>query len=133
MRLLVDLNILLDVLLDRAGRETSAEIIRRCSGPDEGWIAWHTLATLAYFVAREDKKKVSAVVGGLLDWARISETGQAHAKLALQWDFKDFEDALQAAAATACKADFIITRNLKDFTKSPIPALSPEKYLGRHR
>jgi hypothetical protein len=43
-----------------------------------------------------------------------------------------FEDALQVSAAQACGADYIITRNGRDFVKSPLPALSPEEFLGRH-
>lgn len=38
---------------------------------------------------------------------------------ALKLPMEDFEDALQAAAAQACGADYIITRNGRDFTKAP--------------
>ncbi len=41
----------------------------------------------------------------------------------------DFEDALQVAAARACGASFIATRNTSDYRRSPIPALSPEAVL----
>jgi hypothetical protein len=39
---------------------------------------------------------------------------------------------LQVAAAMACGAQFIVTRNERDFRKSPVPALSPEVFLRRH-
>jgi len=42
---------------------------------------------------------------------------------------QDFEDALQAAAAVACNADVIVTRNLADFRKSPVQAVSPKDFL----
>lgn len=42
---------------------------------------------------------------------------------------RDFEDALQVAAAMACGAQFIVTRNERDFKASPVPALSPEAFL----
>jgi len=38
---------------------------------------------------------------------------------------------MQVAAATACAADFIATRNIRDFRKSPIPALTPTQALAR--
>ena len=41
----------------------------------------------------------------------------------------DFEVALQAAAAVACGADLIATRNLRDFARSPVPARSPTAIL----
>jgi hypothetical protein len=43
----------------------------------------------------------------------------------------DFEDALQAAAARACGASFIITRNERDFLSSPVTALSPEIFFAQ--
>ena len=41
----------------------------------------------------------------------------------------DFEDALQVAAARACGARYIVTRNVRDFAGSPIPAISPREAL----
>ena len=42
----------------------------------------------------------------------------------------DFEDALQVAAARACGASCIVTRNVKDFAESPIPARTPAEVLS---
>jgi hypothetical protein len=33
--------------------------------------------------------------------------------------------------AVSIYADYIITRNTKDFTASPIPAITPEDFLAR--
>jgi hypothetical protein len=43
----------------------------------------------------------------------------------------DFEDALQAGAAMSWEAAFIVTRNERDFKRSPVPAISPSAYLKR--
>ena len=72
------------------------------------------------------------VVTGLLTWTRVATTGHNDAVQALQLPMADFEDALQVSAAQACGADYIITRNGRDFVKSPLPALSPEEFLARH-
>lgn len=42
----------------------------------------------------------------------------------------DFEDAMQVAAARACGSQYIITRNARDFTHSPIPAIGPQHALN---
>ena len=42
---------------------------------------------------------------------------------------KDFEDALQVAAAEACGADVIATRNVRDYAKSPVRAATPKALL----
>ncbi len=44
----------------------------------------------------------------------------------------DFDDALQVAAAMACGASVIVTRNERDFKSSPVPALNPETFMRKH-
>jgi len=42
----------------------------------------------------------------------------------------DLEDAMPVAAARACEARHIVTRNIRDYARSPIPAVSPEEVLS---
>lgn len=65
----------------------------------------------------------------MLVWAKVATTGHSDAMHALELPMADFEDALQVAAAQACEAKYIITRNVRDFGKSPIVAVTPEKFL----
>ena len=46
-------------------------------------------------------------------------------------DFADFEDGVQHACALRCKADCIVTRNVKDFAPGSIPAISPQDFLEK--
>lgn len=48
---------------------------------------------------------------------------------AAQSDMADYEDALIAYAALRSNVDFIVTRNKKDFAKSPVPALTPAEFI----
>ncbi len=41
----------------------------------------------------------------------------------------DFEDAMQVATARACGARTIVTRNVRDYERSPIPGVSPQEAL----
>ena len=51
---------------------------------------------------------------------------------ALNFEFKDFEDALQnCAALNQGEISVILTRNLKDYKKSELAILSPEMYLKK--
>jgi len=43
--------------------------------------------------------------------------------------FTNYEDAVIAIAAKKAKCAYIITRNARDFTKSPVPALAPGEFL----
>ena len=45
-------------------------------------------------------------------------------------NFSDFEDCLQMQCALSLRADYIVTRNVKDFAASEIPAVTPEEFLN---
>jgi predicted nucleic-acid-binding protein len=131
MRLLLDINIILDVVFDRPGAQTSSALIATCGLPNQAWLAWHSVATLSYLIEREkDATTARTVITDLLTWAQVATTGHADAVRALQLPMADFEDALQVAAAQACGASYIITRNVRDFDKSPVAAVTPEKFLA---
>jgi predicted nucleic acid-binding protein len=133
MLLLLDINIILDVVFNRPGEPASSALIASCGTQNQAWVAWHSVATLAYLIERERSPAVAReVVTGLLTWARVATTGHNDALQALQLPMADFEDALQVAAAQACGAAYIITRNGRDFVNSPLPVLSPEEFFGRY-
>jgi hypothetical protein len=133
MLLLLDINIILDVVFQRPGEPASSALIGACNEQHQAWVAWHSVATLAYLIERERNPAVAReLVTGLLSWARVATTGHQDAVQALRLPMSDFEDALQVSAAQACGADYIITRNGRDFVQSPLPALSPEEFLARH-
>ena len=64
-------------------------------------------------------------IADLLEFVEVVRTGTADVRYALDLPMSDFEDALQAAAARACGARAIVTRNVRDFARSPIPAITP--------
>ncbi len=133
MLLLLDINIILDVVFQRPGEPASSALIGSCNEQHQAWVAWHSVATLAYLIERQRNPAVAReLVTGLLSWARVATTGHQDALQALRLPMSDFEDALQVSAAQACGADYIITRNGRDFVQSPLPALSPEEFLARH-
>ncbi len=71
-------------------------------------------------------------IRSLLAWADVAQTGRADALAALDLPIGDFEDALQVAAAMACGAQVIVTRNERDFKASPVAALNPEAFLRKY-
>ncbi len=133
MRLLIDINVLLDVAQQRPGAPESARLLSLCGRQHEGWLAWHSIATLAYLIERQTSSVSGrALIRGILVWADVAKTGRPDVLAALELPMRDFEDALQVAAAMACGAQFIITRNVRDFKASPVPALSPEAFFRRY-
>ena len=133
MRLLLDINILLDVAFQRPGEPATAQVIARCGHEHEAWLAWHTLVTVAYLVERQQSAaQAREFLRSLLAWADVAATQRSDALQALDWAMPDVEDALQAAAAVACGAQVILTRNVRDFKGSPVVAMTPEDFLANH-
>lgn len=94
------------------------------------FIAWHGLATAYYLLKRgRTEHEALAEVDKILAWARVAAGSDLGARRARQLAFGDYEDAIQAVAAEACGADWIVTRNTGDFAKSLVPALTPEAFL----
>ena len=45
--------------------------------------------------------------------------------------FSDVEDRLQVECANESSAEYIITRNIEDFSNSEIPAILPNNFLNK--
>ncbi len=133
MKVFFDTNVLLDGYYQRPGAAASEEAIRLCNGgAHEGWIAWHTLSNAFYLVRGHAKSHAPArqFIRDLLAWADVAPVAKPDAVSAADSDFTDFEDALQSAAAEACGADVILTRNTSDFTTASIAVMTPEEFLA---
>jgi len=133
MRALVDTNVFLDVLLARKGlADESQEVLDWFEDhPGDGWIAWHTLSNL-YYVGWKTagREKALAAIDEILGAFEVCPVASTEARRARHLGMTDFEDALQASAAAAAHAECIVTRNTRDFRKSPVKALSPRAFLA---
>lgn len=134
MVLLIDANIILDVLLNRPEFvKDSALIWKLCETERaKGYVSALTFANLVYIMRKQlDPEKIEDVLRRLnliFEFADLTETDLSKAA-ALHWD--DFEDAVQSVTAERVHADYIITRNVRDFTKSKVMAFTPSELLAR--
>jgi len=69
------------------------------------------------------------MMNDLMDTFEISPVNREVLRVALQLEMKDFEDAVQIASAQADDLDFIITRDVKDYEKSPVKVLTPAEFV----
>lgn len=131
--LLIDTNILLDVLETREPfYEKSAEIWQLCSdGKADGYISSLSFANIVYTMRKKlTPETIENTVYYLSTFFIFEDFYYLDIIKAAQMRWKDFEDALQSVAAERIKADYIITRNIKDFDNSNVRALSPEDFLN---
>jgi predicted nucleic acid-binding protein len=133
VKLLLDINVLLDVLLDREPWSAAASGLLSAieSQAAVGFVAAHTIPTVYYVVARaRDRQLAAAAVGDLLRILEVARVTKAELQDALTYSVPDFEDAVQAAAARASGVDYLVTRNEKDFRNSPVPVADPATVLA---
>ena len=130
--ILIDSDVLLDDALDRDPfADDSSDFLNRLEQTGGMvFVSWHSISNLYYIASKErEDEDVRRYIARLLSFAQIAETNTEHLRYALDLDMRDFEDAMQVAAAQACNAERIVTRNIVDFVNSPIRAITPEEAL----
>lgn len=128
MKVLVDVNTCLDVLLDRAPfAEASARIWSLVeNGKLEGLVPAHGVTTIHYVVSKARNRATGRrFVADLLNVFGVAAVNEAVLKRSLEFRMPDLEDAVCAAAAEATGCDLLVTRNQKDYADSPVPAVDP--------
>ena len=136
MKLLIDANIILDVLQKREPYyKYSAIIWKLCETKKvSGHVSILTFMNMVYILRKElIPDKIEEIYRALSLIFSFEDLTDEDVKNALTMKLKDFEDAVQIQTASKIGADFIITRNIKDFLKSPIPAYTPEELIQRIR
>ena len=132
--ILLDTDILIDVALDRQPHSApAADLLERIrNGGEDACVAWHTISNFYYVTRRDiDADSRRDFILDLIGFVSMAVTDTESVRYAARLPMSDFEDALQAAAARACRARFIITRNIADYRQSPIPAIAPERALDQ--
>jgi len=135
MKVLIDTNVILDVLLSREPYcHASAEVLKLCGARIMGLVAASQTTDIFYLLRRSGKDSDSAkeILEKLTDNVKVIDVTAGDVKNALASKMSDYEDALLAYGARRQKADYIITRNEKDFKHSEVSAISPAKFLAKY-
>lgn len=134
MVLLIDANVILDVLLNRQEFVKDSSIIwKLCeTGKVKGYVSAITFANLVYIMRKQlNSKAIEDVFQKLNLIFDFTDFSVSDLTRAAEWNWEDFEDAIQSATAERVQADYIITRNVRDFSKSKVIAFTPSELLAR--
>ena len=131
-QVLFDLNIILDVLQERENfYEFSARLLAYAeTGVIQGWLAAHSVTTLFYLIAKDKSPEQARVtLTSLLQFLKIAPVSQETIEQALNLPYRDFEDAVQMMAALQVHADYLVTRNVRDYQPAPMEVVQPVELL----
>ena len=130
MKILLDTNIVLDVLMDRMPfADAATELFSKVEdGTIIGYLCGTTITTIYYLAAKEvGAPRAQEEIKKLLRLFEVAPVNRHVLESALVIDFNDFEDAVIYEAACHVGVDAIVTRNQKDFKTSRIPVYSSEE------
>jgi predicted nucleic acid-binding protein len=132
-RVLIDLNLILDVLQQREPfYPLSARILASAeTGLIEGYVAAHTLTTLFYLIAKDQSPETARIsLTELLRFLAVAAVDRDTIEQALTLPYKDFEDAVQMTSAVQVGAQYLVTRDARDYKAGPLPVLHPAELLA---
>lgn len=133
MRAVIDTCVILDYLQNREPFFDDALniAIGRAGREYEAYITASSLTDLYYIIHRHTHStgETHRIISQLTLLFGLVDTYAEDCINALHSGMADFEDAVMSESAYRIKADYIITRNIKDYSKSKVPAISPSDFL----
>lgn len=134
MKVLIDTNVILDVLCARAEfLEDSSRVWKYCEvNKITGVVSALSIPNIVYILRKElDPTKTKDIIDRLMLIFDIADLKAEDLRRAGEMKIADYEDAVQMCCAGRINADFIITRNVRDFVSSPVPAIKPSELPDR--
>ena len=134
MKILIDTNVILDVLCNReAFVKDSLQVFRYCEANQiVGYISALSIPNIVYIMRKElDGDRIKEILTTLTSLFTVVDLREIDLIKAADLDFADYEDALQSVCASRAKVNYIVTRNIKDFKNSAVPAIKPSELFER--
>ena len=134
MRALIDTCIIVDALQSRQPfcAEAQEIFLTAANKRFSGFITAKSATDIYYITHKythndKDTRTILNTLFGLFD---LLDTAGMDFRRAISSDISDFEDAVMVESALQCDIDCIVTRNLKDYTKSSVPVYAPSDFLN---
>lgn len=134
MKVLIDTNVVLDVLCNRQEfLEASEKVFKLCEvNKISGYLSALSIPNILYVMRKElEPERTKEILTKLMLIFHVADLKADDLKKAAELKFKDYEDAVQSVCASRIHADYIVTRNIRDFTASKVTAIKPSELLER--
>ncbi len=133
MKILIDTNIVLDVMLKREPfYKLSFEILSLAKKDDvEEYVSASAITDIYYLAYRQirDKGVVKKLIKELLTIVTVASVSEQEIENALSLEWNDFEDSVQYSVAYLQEMDGIVTRNTNDYKEAKMKVWKPEELL----
>ena len=133
MRAVIDTCVILDYLQCREPFFDDALniAIGRARNEFDAYITASSLTDLYYIIHRHTHSNTETrrIISDLTVLFGLVDTYAEDCVNAMNSEMKDYEDAVMSETAYRIKADCIVTRNIKDYERSKVPALLPSEFL----
>jgi predicted nucleic acid-binding protein len=132
-RFLLDINVVLDVLLDRQPHaEAAAGLWGRVErGEAHGLLPGHALTTIHYLAAKARGGGFAReVLDQLLTIFRVVAVDEKILRRALEMPLRDFEDSVCAACAESATCDAVVARDPRGFRGASVAVINPATAIG---
>lgn len=134
MKLLIDTNVVLDVLLRREPFSTAAaEVLNLTQRNDvREYVSASAITDIYYIANRQMKDRAAAreLLKQLLKVVSVAAVSEQEIRNALSLAWTDFEDSVQYSVALLNEMDGIVTRNPSDYQEANIQIWLPEQVLA---
>jgi len=131
VKVLIDTNVALDILMHRADYDNSVTVFAMAEKRLIAGFISASAITDIFFIAKNKlgKKPTKEALKELLQIFKPAAVTDAHIYQALDMDWDDFEDSVQYTVGEGLSVEYIITRNTQDFSSGSIPAVTPQQFL----
>jgi len=132
MRVLLDANIWIDLAVRPSTQKHSISLYQKLEEIHHIICFPLCAYTTVHYVIQQTVNQVAATefLNKLVQRRiRFVAFREPEVRVAHSLTFDDHEDACIAASALACSAEYIVTRNINDFSRSPVAAIEPKKLL----
>lgn len=136
MRIIVDTNVIMDILLKREPFfEASYGALKAVAEQNMECLVSASAVTDIFYLLRrglKDNTMAMQALERLLQIVNIADVLEMDIRTALSSHMKDFEDAVVHAVAARNDAELILTRNAKDFIEATVRVLTPKEFLEQY-
>ena len=132
MKILLDTNVVLDLLLAREPfHQDALKLFNKIEKKElEGYLCAITVTTIHYLISKHaDKNRAEQGIALLLELFQVAPVTREVLEAAIMMRYNDFEDAVLCKAGQLAGVDAIVTRNEKDFKKAQLDIYSPSAML----